>query len=193
MKTRLRSIIERVVTYGLIAAAIGGLVYFLSSVNRQQRQSIANKGSELVTLNKKLEDSQSEFAKRREQVAEITTQLRDRRQEVKDKFEKLLETASNYTLFIEQVQRKARALDVHIQDSTYKPPAPVAGAGSSYLEFKFDLRVHGAYNRLKQFLWEVENSLGRLVKISQIEILPPLSDTQGNMSMKLTLSTFFLP
>lgn len=193
MKTRLRSIIERVVTYGLIAVAIGGLVYFLGSVNRQQRQSITDKNRELITLNKKLEDSQAEFAKRRQQVAEITTQLRDRRQEVKDKFEKLLETASNYTLFIEQVQRKARALDIHIQDSTYKPPAPVVGAGSNYLEFKFDLRAHGAYNRLKQFLWEIENSLGRLVKISQIEIMPPLSDAQGNMSMKLTLSTFFLP
>lgn|GEM_PF-859392 len=193
MKTRLRSIIERVVTYGLIAVAIGGLVYFLGSVNRQQRQSIANKNQELVELNKKLEESQAEFAKRRQQVADITTQLRDKRQEVKDKFEKLLESAANYTMFIEQVQRKARALDIHIQDSTYKPPAPVAGAGSSYLEFKFDLRIHGAYNRLKQFLWEIENSLGRLVKISQIEIIPPLSDPQGNMSMKLTLSTFFLP
>jgi len=173
--------------------AIGGLVYFLGSVNRQQRQSIASKSQELVDLNKKLEDSQADFAKRRQQVADITSQLRDKRQEVKDKFEKLLESAANYTMFIEQVQRKARALDIHIQDSTYKPPAPVAGAGSSYLEFKFDLRVHGTYNRLKQFLWEIENSLGRLVKISQIEIIPPLSDPQGNMSMKLTLSTFFLP
>jgi Tfp pilus assembly protein PilO len=193
VKTRLRSIIERVVTYGLIAIAIGGLVYFLGSVNRQQRESIANKNQELVNLNKKLEDSQAEFAKRRQQVADITSQLRDKRQEVKDKFEKLLESAANYTMFIEQVQRKARALDIHIQDSTYKPPAPVAGAGSSYLEFKFDLRIHGVYNKLKQFLWEIENSLGRLVKISQIEIIPPLSDPQGNMSMKLTLSTFFLP
>ncbi len=193
MKTRLRSIIERVVTYGLIAVAIGGLVYFLGSVNRQQRQSIASKNQELVDLNKKLEESQADFAKRRQQVADITSQLRDKRQEVKDKFEKLLESSANYTMFIEQVQRKARALDIHIQDSTYKPPAPVAGAGSSYLEFKFDLRIHGSYNRLKQFLWEIENSLGRLVKISQIEIIPPLSDPQGNMSMKLTLSTFFLP
>lgn len=193
MKTRLRSIIERVVTYGLIAVAIGGLIYFLGSVNRSQRESITSKNQELVALNKKLEDSQADFSKRRQQVADITKQLREKRQEVKDKFEKLLESASNYTLFIEQVQRKARALDIHIQDSTYKPPAPVAGAGSNYLEFKFDLRVHGAYNRLKQFLWETENSLGRLVKISQIELIPPLSDSQGNMSMKLTLSTFFLP
>jgi len=193
VKTRLRSIIERVVTYSLIAVAIGGLIYFLGSVNRQQRQSIADKNQELITLNQKLEESQTEFAKRRQQVSDITSQLREKRQEVKDKFERLLESSSNYTLFIEQVQRKAKALDIHIQDSTYKPPAPVAGAGSSYLEFKFDLRIHGAYNRLKQFLWEIENSLGRLVKISQIEIIPPLSDTQGNMSMKLTLSTFFLP
>ncbi|HQB83972.1 MAG TPA: type 4a pilus biogenesis protein PilO, partial [Candidatus Rifleibacterium sp.] len=70
---------------------------------------------------------------------------------------------------------------------------PVSGAGSSYLEFKFDMRIHGSYNRLKQFLWESENALGRLVKISQLEILPPLNDKDGNMTMKLTLSTFFLP
>ncbi len=193
MKTRLRSIIERVVTYGLIAVAVGILLYFLGSVNRQQRESIAAKQQQLLELNRKLEDSQKEFDTRREQVANITEQLREKRQEVKEKFEKLLESSSNYTIFIEQVQRKARALEIHIQDSTYKSPAPIAGAGSSYLEFKFDLRIRGSYNRIKQFLWEIENSLGRIVKISQIEIIPPLSDAQGNMTMKLTLSTFFLP
>jgi Tfp pilus assembly protein PilO len=193
LKTRLRSIIERVVTYGLIAVAVGILLYFLGSVNRQQRESIAAKQQQLLELNRKLEDSQKEFDTRREQVANITEQLREKRQEVKEKFEKLLESSSNYTIFIEQVQRKARALEIHIQDSTYKSPAPIAGAGSSYLEFKFDLRIRGSYNRIKQFLWEIENSLGRIVKISQIEIIPPLSDAQGNMTMKLTLSTFFLP
>lgn len=193
MKTRLRSIIERVVTYGLIAVAVGVLLYFLGSVNTQQKSNIANKEKELFDLKQRLEDSQTEFSKRREQVAQITEQLRIKRQEVKEKFEKLLESSSNYTIFIEQVQRKARALEIHIQDSTYKSPAPVAGAGSNYLEFKFDLRIQGSYNKIKQFLWEIENSLGRLVKISQIEILPPLSDAQGNMAMKLTLATFFLP
>ncbi len=193
MKTRLRSIIERVVAYGLIAVAIVVLIYFLGSVNSAQRQLIKEKQFEVVKLNQKLEDSQKEFAQRREQVASITEQLRVKRQEVKEKFEKLLESSSNYTIFIEQVQRKAKALDIHIQDSTYKSPSPVAGAGSNYLEFKFDLRIHGSYNKIKQFLWEIENSLGRLVKVAQIEILPPLSDSQGNMAVKLTLSTFFLP
>lgn len=193
MKTRLRSIIERIVTYGLIAVAVGVLLYFLGSVNTQQRSAISLKQQELLDLNRRLEDSQTEFAQRREQVTQITEQLRLKRQEVKEKFEKLLESSSNYTIFIEQVQRKARALDIQIQDSTYKSPAPIAGAGSNYLEFKFDLRIHGSYNKIKQFLWEIENSLSRLVKISQIEILPPLSDSQGNMAMKLTLSTFFLP
>jgi Tfp pilus assembly protein PilO len=117
--------------------------------------------------------------------------LRERKQEVKEKFEKLLESAGNYTLFIEQVQRKAKSLGIHIQDSQYQPPAPAAGAGASYLEFKFDLRIRGQYNKIKQFIWEMENSLGRLVKISQIEITPPLSDEAGNMSLKLTLATFF--
>lgn len=193
MKTRIRSIIERIVTYGLIAVAIGVLLYFLGSVNTRQREMISVKQQELLDLNRRLEDSQSEFAKRREQVAQIAEQLKVKRQEVTEKFEKLLESSSNYTIFIEQVQRKARALEIHIQDSTYKSPSPIVGAGSSYLEFKFDLRIHGSYNKIKQFLWEIENSLGRLVKISQIEIIPPLSDSQGNMAMNLTLSTFFLP
>ena len=193
MKTRLRSSIERIVTYGLIAAAIAVLLYFLGSVNTKQRQVISSKNAEIIDLGKRVEDSQGEFAKRRQQIEEITLQLREKRLEVKEKFEKLLEKSANYTIFIEQVQRRAKALDVHIQDSTYKSPSPAEGAGSSYLEFKFDMKVHGSYNKIKQFLWEVENSLGRLVKISQLEILPPLSDQQGNMSMKLTLSTFFVP
>jgi Tfp pilus assembly protein PilO len=138
-----------------------------------------------------LASAEIEFGKRRKQIEDITAQLRERKQEVKDKFEKLLESSGNYTVFIEQVQRKAKALDIHIQDSQYQPPAPAAGAGSAYLEFKFALRVRGSYNKVKQFLWEMENSLGRLVKISQIDIIPPLSDEAGNMSLKLTLATFF--
>ncbi|GAB1353025.1 hypothetical protein MASR1M12_17580 [Erysipelotrichia bacterium] len=193
MKTRLRSNLERVVTYGLMAAAIVFLIYFLSSVNTSQRQLIAAKNTEIASLVTRIEDSQREFNTRRQQIEEITVQLRDKRQEVKEKFERLLESSSNYTIFIEQVQRKAKALDILIMDSTYNSPSPVSGAGSSYLEFKFDMRIRGSYNRLKQFLWESENALGRLVKISQLEIIPPLNDKDGNMTMKLTLSTFFLP
>jgi len=193
VKTRLRSNLERVVTYGLMAAAIVFLIYFLSSVNTSQRQLIAAKNTEIASLVTRIEDSQREFNTRRQQIEEITVQLRDKRQEVKEKFERLLESSSNYTIFIEQVQRKAKALDILIMDSTYNSPSPVSGAGSSYLEFKFDMRIHGSYNRLKQFLWESENALGRLVKISQLEIIPPLNDKDGNMTMKLTLSTFFLP
>ncbi len=191
MKTRLRSIIERVVTYGLIAAAIGALIYFLSSVNTRQEQEIALKNTELADIKLKVANAQTEFAKRQQQIEKISAELRDKQREVKEKFEKLLESSANYTVFIEQVQRKARSLDIHIQDSQYQPPAPAAGAGSAYLEFKFDLRIRGTYNKVKQFLWEMENSLGRLVKIAQIEVIPPLSDEAGNMSLKLTLATFF--
>jgi Tfp pilus assembly protein PilO len=191
VKTRLRSIIERVVTYSLIAIAIGALIYFLGSVNSKQKQEITAKTTELADIKQKLASAEIEFGKRRKQIEDITAQLRERKQEVKDKFEKLLESSGNYTVFIEQVQRKAKALDIHIQDSQYQPPAPAAGAGSAYLEFKFALRVRGSYNKVKQFLWEMENSLGRLVKISQIDIIPPLSDEAGNMSLKLTLATFF--
>jgi Tfp pilus assembly protein PilO len=193
VKTRLRSVLERVFTYGLIAIAIGGLVFFLGSVNSKQKEAIRGKKNELIEMQKRLEDSQREFASRRQKVKEISTQLRDRKKEVQDKFERLLEKASNYTLFIEQVQRKAKSLEIHIQDSKYLPPAPTAGAGARYLEFQFNLAITGSYNKVKQFLWEMENALGRLVKISQMELMPPLSDERGNMSMKLTLSTFFLP
>ncbi len=193
MKTRLRSTIERVITYGLIGAAVVFLIYFLTSVNKSQRQLIASKETEIAALTQRVEDSQKEFAQRRQQIEEITVQLREKRLEVKENFEKLLESSSNYTIFIEQVQRKAKALDVLIQDSTYKSPQPVSSAGGNYVEFKFDMRILGHYNKLKQFLWEAENALGRLVKISHLEIVPPLNDQQGNMSMKLTLSTFFVP
>ncbi|HNX74089.1 MAG TPA: type 4a pilus biogenesis protein PilO [Candidatus Rifleibacterium sp.] len=193
MKTRLRSTLERVVTYGLIVVAVAFLFYFLGSVNRSQRELISSKETEIANLSKKVEDSQKEFALRRQQIEDITVQLRDKRKEVKENFERLLEASANYTIFIEQVQRKAKALDVHIQDSTYKSPAPVSGAGGNYVEFKFDMRIQGPYNKLKQFLWESENALGRLVKISHLEIVPPLNDQQGNMAMKLTLSTFFVP
>ena len=193
MKTRLRSTLERVVTYGLIVAAVAFLFYFLASINRSQRELISSKETEIANLSRKVEDSQKEFALRRQQIEDITVQLRDKRKEVKENFERLLEASANYTIFIEQVQRKAKALDVHIQDSTYKSPAPVSGAGGNYVEFKFDMRIHGPYNKLKQFLWESENALGRLVKISHLEIVPPLNDQQGNMAMKLTLSTFFVP
>ena len=192
MKTRIRSIIERVITYALIAIAVGSLVYFLGSVNRKQQAEIRKKGQDLLVMKRRLADAQKSFSNRRKQVAKITAQLRERKKEVREKFEKLLEKADNYTAFIEQVQRKAKALSIYIQDSEYSPPTKVAGAGGRYLEFKFNLRITGSYNKVKQFLWEMENALGRLVKITKMQLIPPLIDKQGNMSMRLTLSTFFL-
>jgi hypothetical protein len=191
VKTRLRSIIERALTYGLIALAVGALVYFLSAVNTKQKQEIIDKTVELAEMKQKLEKAQSGFAAEKIKVEDITKDLRTKQQKVREQFDNVLESASNYTRFIEQIQRKAKALNIHIQDSQYQPPAPAGGVGSTYLEFKFDLRVRGSYNKIKQFLWELENSLGRLVKIAQIEIIPPLSDDSGNMSLKLTLVTFF--
>lgn len=193
MKTRIRSIVERAVTYSLIIIAIGSLLYFLGSVNKNQKSEINKKSDALLAMKRKYDDAQKNFSKRRKQVAKITKQLRERKKEVRERFEKLLEKSENYTIFIEQVQRKAKALDIHIQDSKYSPPTKIAGAGGKYLEFGFDLRVSGAYGKVKQFLWEMENALGRLVKITQMELIPPLSDSQGNMSLRLTLSTFFLP
>lgn len=193
MKTRLRSVIERVVTYGFIAIALGLLVYFVGSVNRSAKQDISNKKLELEQVNQKLEQAKTDLARRREQITQITRELADKRQEVKEKFENLLEKESNYTTFIEQIQRKASALNIHIQGSTYQQPSQTSTGSGNYKEFKFELSISGNYNNVKQFLWETENSLQRLVKISHIEILPPLTDAEGNMNMKLTLTTFFVP
>lgn len=193
MKTRLRSILERIITYGLVAFAIGGLVYFFGSVNEAHKNIISKKENELKDLDLKAMVHQKDYENREKLIAKITEQLRIKRQEVKEKFEKLLESSLDYTLFIEQIQRKARALEVQIQSSDYTKPFPIAGAGGNYLEFEIAIKIYGIYNKVKQFLWEIENSLGRMVKISSLEIVPPISTADGYMSMKLTLSTFFLP
>ena len=99
----------------------------------------------------------------------------------------------NYTEFIKDVQREANDLDIKILNSKYDAPAAVKGAGIAYLEFKINLSVTGSYERMKHFLWKMENSLGRIVRITQMDIRPPICDKDGNMSIMLTLSTYFLP
>lgn len=191
MKTKLQSTIERVVTYGLIVASILVMIFFFGSANKKQKDEATKKKAELVEYDKKIEHYKHELEDRIEQVEAIKHQLDEKTNEVNDKFEKLLENRDSYTLFIEQVQRKAKALDILIQNSTYD--APTHSNASKYLEFKFSATVTGQYNKMKKFLWEVENAMGRLVKIGNLEIVPPITDKQGNISMKLTLSTFFLP
>ncbi len=191
MKTKLQSTIERVVTYGLIVAGILVMIYFFGSANKRQKDEVVKKNAEIASLDSQIAKAKDDLEVRIDQVKSIEEQLKEKTKEVNDKFEKLLENRDSYTLFIEQVQRKAKALDILIQNSTYD--APTLSNTSKYLEFKFGATVSGQYNKMKKFLWEVENAMGRLVKIGNLEIVPPITDKQGNISMKLTLSTFFLP
>ena len=190
MKTKIQSIIERVVTYGVIIICILVMVYYFGSVSTRQKNQAISKNSELASLQKKIAEAKEDMVNRQEQLESINRQIDIKRDEVNERFEKLLEKSDNYTIFIEQVQRKAKALDILIQNSTYDSPTQSAET-SKYLEFKFNATVTGQYNKMKRFLWEVENAMGRLVKISNLEINAPVSDKQGNISMKLTLSTFF--
>ncbi len=191
MKTKLQSTIERVITYGLIVAGILVMIYFFGSSNKRQKDEVVRKNAEIASLDSQIAKAKDDLEVRIDQVKTIEEQLKEKTKEVNDKFEKLLENRDSYTLFIEQVQRKAKALDILIQNSTYD--APQLSNTSKYLEFKFGATVSGQYNKMKKFLWEVENAMGRLVKIGNLEIVPPITDKQGNISMKLTLSTFFLP
>jgi len=193
VKTRLRSILERVISYGLIVVAAIGLVYFQTHVDKRQKEAIQSKMDEFKQYKDQFDAGQRDYAARQQQLERINKQIEDRRIEVMEKFERVLEKSSNYTLFIEQVQRKAKTLDVTILNSTYEAPKPAAGAPANYLEFKFTLDLIASYEKMKHFLWEMENTLGRLVKISQMTIRPPIVDNEGNMRLMLTLSTYFLP
>lgn len=193
MKTRLRSILERVISYGLVATAAFGLFYFQTTIDRRQKSLILAKETELKQYGDQLEAGKKDLVSREAQLEQIKKQIAERRLEIKNKFENSLDKAANYTLFIEQVQRKAKALDVIIRNSTYNPPAPSAGAPSNYLEFKFTVDLTASYEKMKHFLWEMENTLGRMVKISQMTLQPPIVDSEGTMRLTLTLSTFFLP
>ncbi|MBQ2594966.1 MAG: type 4a pilus biogenesis protein PilO [Candidatus Riflebacteria bacterium] len=190
MKTKIQSIIERVVTYGVIVICILGMVYYFGSVSTRQKKEVLAKNTELASLKKKITEAEEEKGNRKIKLEDINKQIDKKKDEVNERFEKLLEKSDNYTIFIEQVQRKAKALDILIQNSTYDSPTQSAET-SKYLEFKFNATVTGQYNKMKRFLWEVENAMGRLVKISNLEINAPVSDKHGNISMKLTLSTFF--
>lgn len=191
MKTKLQSTIERILTYGLIVASILAMVYYFGTVSKRQKELGAKKKAEIIELDRQIVKAKEDLVERKERVSQIERQLAEKTKEVNDKFERLLEDRDSYTLFIEQVQRKARGLDIIIQNSTYD--TPIQSSNSKYLEFKFSATVTGQYNKMKKFLWEVENAMGRLVKVGNIEIVPPVTDKQGNIVMKLTLSTFFLP
>ena len=192
MKTRMRSIAERAISYGLIVVGLIGFLYFYKIIFNSQKGEIERMGQELSSLLDAQTKAEEDVRSRQSQIESVNINLEKRRKEVQEKFERLLEKAENYTHFIEQVQRKARALEILILSSQYEPPAPAQNSPADYLEFRFTLDVKGGYDKVKRFLWEMENALGRFVKISKLVIKPPICNADGDMSLNLTLSTFFL-
>lgn len=193
LKTRLQSILERAVGYGLIAGALVVFSFFYTNINRTQKTAIDQMHGKLDELKLALIRTQGDLEDRKGKIERINQQLEARQKEVRERFERLLDKKENYTRFIEQVQRKAAALDIDIVSSTYDQPSPVQGAPAAYLEFKFTMAVKGTYDRMKQFLWEMENALGRFVKIGKMGVGTPICDKKGNMSLSLMLSTYFKP
>ena len=172
--------------YALILLAVVGFSYFYTNINRNQKSSIEEMRIKMAELNGTLEKANIE-------VDKINQQLETIQKDIREKFERLLDKESNYTMFVEQVQRKAKALEVEILNSTYEPPSRVQGAPATYLEFRFTMNASGSYENMKRFLWEMENALGRFVKIGKMAIRSPICDSAGKMFLTLTLSTFFLP
>lgn len=193
MKTRVQSIVERALGYGLVAGAMLGFSFFYTKVNTSQKGTIEDLKKKIVEFQATKQKAESEFQERKVQIEKITQQLDARQNEVKQKFNQLLDKPVNYPIFIEQVQRKAKALDINIINSQYEPPSRVQGAPAAYLEFKFTMNITGNYEKMKQFLWEMENAMGRFVKIGQMNIRPPICDAAGNMNLTIVLATFFLP
>ena len=190
MKTKLQSIIERVVAYGIILVCIIVLIYYFGTVNKRQSEMGKAKNAELASIRTQIAQANEDLEERKARVKTIDDKLEEKKKELSENFEDFLVKSDNYILFIEDIQSKAKLLDIVIRNSTYELPGYSEGS-NKYLEFKFNTTVTGPYNKIKRFLWEVENSMGRLVKVSSMEIVPPIADSDGNMTMKLTLSTFF--
>ncbi len=139
--------------YALILLAVVGFSYFYTNINRSQKSSIEEMRIKMMELNGTLEKANIDFKERKAQVDKINQQLETIQKDIREKFERLLDKESNYTMFVEQVQRKAKALEVEILNSTYEPPSRVQGAPATYLEFRFTMNASGSYENMKRFLW----------------------------------------
>ena len=186
MKTKLQSIIERFVSYAIAIIAVIVMIHYFGTENKRQEAEKEKKTRDILEFDRKILEYKEELTRRENQCADITKDIKVKEAEIREKFDDRLRPSDSYIDFIEQVQRKAKALDILIQNSTYDLPAK----SDIYLECKFSATVSGQYNKIKRFLWEVENAMGWFVKVSNIEIIPPICDKQGNMTIKLTLITF---
>ncbi len=193
MKTRLRSILERVFSYGATVLAVLGGLYFLTHVESSQKETLNQKRQERLDVETKLADAKKEYDQRRVKVDKISKDLAAYQAEVKDKFDRLLQESRMYTDFIRKVESKAQAFEITIQNSKYDPPKPLVGGPAAYQEFQFTLSITGFYEKMKNFLWELEHGLGCLAKVTNIIITPPICDVNGRMALQITLTTFFRP
>ena len=100
MKTKLQSIIERVVTYGVIVICILVMVYYFGSVSKKQKEAAVAKNAELASLKKQIVEAQEKLVERKEKVKKINAEVDEKEAEVREKFEKLLDKSDNYTIFI---------------------------------------------------------------------------------------------
>lgn len=191
MKTRIRSILERVISYGVVIFAVAGFIYFQGYVEKNQVESLGKKADDLMKLNLQIEDAKKSFDERQKQINGIVKQMEIRRAEL-NVFEERLGQTGSYTNFISNVQQKAQTFGVEIQSSKYERPVPAQSAPGNYLEFRFSMNLTGSYEKMKHFLWELENSLGRLTKITDLVVKPPICDKDGNMNLALTVKTYFI-
>lgn len=191
MKTRMRSILERVISYGLIVAALIGFMYFQGSVDKNQKAALAKKANDLVQLKARIEEGQKAFAERQKQIEGIMKTVQARQAEL-ESFERRLGKTASYTQFIDQVQRKAQNFGIAILNFQCSRLVPAHNAPPTYLEFGCTMNVTGAYEQMKHFLWELENSMGRLTKVTNLVIKPPICDKEGKMNLTLTLKTYFI-
>ena len=191
MKTKRQYIFEQILIYGMIIIILLIMVHFYITSNEKHigRQVLIL--TELSELENQITTAEILHRTYNKSIDDINLELKNKTREAKESFEKILENSNSYNHFIEKIRIKTQNLGVIIQNSNYDLPAQTADS-NKYYEFKFTAIFTGEYNNMKKFLWELENAMNCLVKVSNIEIIPPISDKQGNISMKLTISTFFL-
>ncbi len=190
MKTRARSVGEQAISIAMIIAGIVAAGYFYLAVNAAQQQDIKRLEEEIKRLDTEIIAAIQEKKNLEGQRDEEVKKVDARRAEVQEKFENLLDFENQYTNLIEAVEQKARNFNISILGSEYVPPAQASGLLAAYKIFTMRLKVIGDYDRMKHFLWELENRLGRFVKINNFKV-NTLSDTEGRMALDLELVTYF--
>ena len=75
MKTKLQSIIERVVAYGIILVCIIVLIYYFGNVNKRQSEMGKAKNAELAGIRTQIAQANEELEERKSRVQTINNKL----------------------------------------------------------------------------------------------------------------------